>query len=96
MVGWQKIDEAPKEKGQKLLGCWQYFYTKAGHKMGGEVFVMEWLAGDETGESSFYDGKWVGEQRGIKFPTHFQFIDELPTMLWEDRLETTQPKKVGV
>ncbi len=68
---WKTIDSAPKD-GTEVLGCIEYFTSKAGHLMGGEVQFIKSV------ESKWNGVVWCRRSGDLFYPTHWCEILQLP------------------
>lgn len=69
---WKPIQECQPEDGDIKLGCINFFTTKAGHLMGGEIQLMKFTM------DSWNRDSWIKHSGSIFYPTHYCDIPELP------------------
>jgi len=61
-----------KRYGKEVLGCTEYFTSKAGHQMGGSVEIIE------STESTWNGMVWCKRNGDLFFPTHWCKILQAP------------------
>ena len=72
---WQPIETAPRD--EPILGCTAKMKTRAGHDIGGDRYICEYV--NDNGEG-FYEGHWRNRTGYcIVFPTHWMRLQQLPT-----------------
>lgn len=63
--GWRDISTAPKD-GTQILCCERWWLSKAGHKMGGHIYIARWN-----------EDKWLNSS-GFRQPTDWMQLPYLP------------------